>query len=73
MKTITRRTKPIVFQPFELTLSIDTQEEYNDMLSLFSYYTNIPDITNTSSPEVHKRMTLACMYIYDALVNEDQY
>jgi len=73
MKTITRRTKPIVFQPFELTLLIETQEEFNDLLCLFSYYTNLADITNTSSPEVHNRMTLACMSIYDALVNEDQY
>jgi len=73
MKTITRRIKPAIFQPFELTLSINTQEEFNDMLSLFSYYTNLADVTNTSSPAVHDRMTLLCMNIYDALVNEDQY
>jgi len=73
MKTITRRTKPIVFQPFELTLLVETQEEFNDLLCLFSYYTNIADVTNTSSPEVHNRMTLACMSIYDALQQEDQY
>jgi hypothetical protein len=73
MKTITRRIKPIVFQPFELTLSIETQEEYNDMLTLFSYYTNLADIVDTSNSEVHNRMTHLCMNIYDALQSEDQY
>jgi len=73
MKTITRRNTPVAFQPFELTVSIDTQEQFYDMMSLFSFYTNIADITHTTNPEVHKRMTLICMSIYDALEAEDQY
>ncbi len=73
MKTITRRLKPIAFQPFELTISVDTQEQFYDMMSLFSFYPSIPDVTNVSNPEVHKRMTLICMSIYNALEAEDQY
>jgi len=73
MKTITRRHTPMPFQPFELTISVDTQQEFYDMMSLFSYYPNIPDVTNTNNPEVHNRMSLICMSIYDALVEEDQY
>jgi hypothetical protein len=73
MKTITRRHTKLPFQPFELTISVDTQQEFYDMMSLFSYYTNIADVTNTKNPEVHKRMTEICMHIYDALVQEDQY
>jgi len=73
MKTITRRHKPIAFQPFELTMSIETQEQFYDMMSLFSFYTNLADVTNTSNPDVHKRMTHICMSIYDALEAEDQY
>jgi hypothetical protein len=73
MKTITRRHKPIAFQQFELTMSIETQEQFYDMMSLFSFYTNIADVTNTNNPVVHKRMTDICMSIYDALEAEDQY
>jgi hypothetical protein len=73
MQAITRRTKPVAFQPFELTVSITTREEFNDMISLFSYYTDIPNVTHTKDTEMHKRMTLICMSIYDALEAEDQY
>jgi len=73
MKTITRRTSKTAFQPFELTISVETQEQFFDMMSLFSFYTNIADVTHTTNPEVHKRMTLICMSIYDALEAEDQY
>lgn len=73
MKTITKRHKPIAFQPFELTMSVDTQEQFFDMISLFSFYTNIADVTNVTNPDVHKRMTHICMSIHDALEAEDQY
>jgi len=73
MKTITRRTTKTPFQPFELTVSVETQEQFYDIMSLFSFYTNLADVTNTSNPDVHKRMTHICMSIYDALEAEDQY
>ena len=74
MRIYSKPTEKPVFRPFALTIHIETEEEFIDMYSLFSFYTNIPDVLNSNSidfKERHSRMQKLCMHIYDALEEQD--
>jgi hypothetical protein len=73
MQVITKRIQPKVFQPFSLTITVETAEEYRDMSSLFSYYGQIPSVACHVFDERYQRMQTICIKINDALDNEDQY
>jgi hypothetical protein len=69
----TKRTKPPTFQPFAMTINVETEQEFLDLSALFSYYQTIPREACAIYDERYKRMEDICMKIHDALDNEDQY
>ena len=73
MQVETKRLKPTAFQPFTLTLTIETREQFTDLSSLFSYYQTIPGVACSVFNERYQRMQDLLMKINDALDNEDQY
>ena len=72
MQVTTKRLQPITFQPFTLTITVETREEYNDISSLFSYYGQIPSVACHVFDERYKRMEAICIKINDELDAEGQ-
>lgn len=74
MKVYTRQTEGKTFRPFAMTINIESEQEFIDMFSLFSYYSEIPDVIGKQSIEFkerHNRMTTICRSIYDALSEQE--
>ncbi len=69
----TKRTQPIAFQPFTLTLTVETRQEFIDLYELFSYYQTLPNEVCGIFNEKHKRMQELLVKIHDALDDADQY
>jgi len=72
MIVTTKLLKPTTFQPFSMTLTFETQEEFRDMSVLFSYYGQIPSVACHVFDEKYKRMQEICVKISDALEEVDQ-
>jgi hypothetical protein len=68
-----KRIQPVAFQPFTLTLTVETRQEFIDLSELFSYYQTLPNEVCGVFNEKHKRMQELLVRIHDALDNEDQY
>jgi hypothetical protein len=60
------------FNPYTITITVETQQEHNDMFNMFSYYQTLPDEV-TSHPEVHQRLQTIARMIYDTVDAQEQY
>jgi len=72
MLVTTKLLKPNTFQPFSMTLTFETQEEFRDMSVLFSYYGQIPSVACQVFDERYQRMQEICVKISDALDEVEQ-
>jgi len=70
---ITAKTlnKP-VFNPYVITITVETQQEHNDMFNMFSYYGTLPNEV-TKHPDVHQRLEAIARTIYDIVEAQEQY
>jgi len=71
MKILSKPVGKPSFQPFTIEITIESQQEYNDMFALFSYYGTIPDEV-TSNADTHNRMHVILREIYDRIEEANQ-
>jgi hypothetical protein len=60
-----------VFNPYTITITIETDQEHYDMFSMFSYYGTLPNEV-TTHPEIHKRLVDIARNIYDIIEAQEQ-
>jgi hypothetical protein len=72
MKITTNPVSKRVFNPYTITITVETQQEHNDMYSMFSYYPTLPNEV-TDNPETHRRLQEINRMIYDIVDAQDQY
>ena len=72
MQVTTKLLKPTTFQPFSMTITFETAEEFRDMSVLFSYYGQIPSVACHVFDERYQRMQAICIKINDELDALDQ-
>jgi len=70
MKVTSRLVSERVFNPYVITITVDTAHEHDYLHTIFSYYPTIPNMV-TDNPLKHETMKEMLMYIYDTITDHE--